>query len=468
MTSKKCHLNKSRSGKPPSPTAAEVQPLQLASPAASSAPPTPSPTSTSTSNTVNGLPASVQLPTVPTPPSLLPAATLNPFLMSPMALTTSMNQLLNNGGFNQQEVLKNMQTMLQDFASLTTPAVKQLKRPNIADTLANVFEEQDLSNLRNLLETVNANVTRSLLEDNLKKWSQSLIWEQLAQAKPIPPDPLHTSEDQSMDDDLSDEDELGAERKSRSRTLISDDQVAVLKEVYAVNPKPKREELMQLADQLGHTFKVVKVWFQNTRARDRKDGGNKRLETMAFTSVPSSLKSLNPLPTHMVFSKFPTPPASSADINPQSPGLAPNSPTPMQGKPSGSFTPLDLSTKRSSSCDTPPPLVINSDAEDSEDDEDDKMDVDNAKSQFEKMIQDKLVSLSPSTVAILPKEPCPPTKVMSKVKTEPSPNVTNGAAPVAQNGVYKCDQCDKTFTKKSSITRHKYEHSGTEQLLIQS
>ena len=26
--------------------------------------------------------------------------------------------------------------------------------------------------------------------------------------------------------------------------------------------------------------------------------------------------------------------------------------------------------------------------------------------------------------------------------------------------IYSCDQCDKTFTKKSSITRHKYEHSG--------
>jgi len=28
-----------------------------------------------------------------------------------------------------------------------------------------------------------------------------------------------------------------------------------------------------------------------------------------------------------------------------------------------------------------------------------------------------------------------------------------------ERGVYNCDQCDKTFTKKSSITRHKYEHS---------
>ena len=27
-------------------------------------------------------------------------------------------------------------------------------------------------------------------------------------------------------------------------------------------------------------------------------------------------------------------------------------------------------------------------------------------------------------------------------------------------GLYACDQCDKVFSKQSSLARHKYEHSG--------
>ena len=62
------------------------------------------------------------------------------------------------------------------------------------------------------------------------------------------------------------------ERKVRVRTLISDEQLAVLKAHYLHNPRPKREELEKIADQIGHPFKVVKVWFQNSRARDRREG----------------------------------------------------------------------------------------------------------------------------------------------------------------------------------------------------
>ena len=55
----------------------------------------------------------------------------------------------------------------------------------------------------------------------------------------------------------------GDERKVRVRTLISDEQLAVLKSFYHKNPRPKREELERISAKIGHPFKVVKVWFQN-------------------------------------------------------------------------------------------------------------------------------------------------------------------------------------------------------------
>lgn len=42
------------------------------------------------------------------------------------------------------------------------------------------------------------------------------------------------------------------------------------------------------------------------------------------------------------------------------------------------------------------------------------------------------------------------------------------ASPAAEieQGVYFCDRCDKTFSKHSSLARHKYEHSGMYKIYI--
>ena len=90
-----------------------------------------------------------------------------------------------------------------------------------------------------------------------------------------------------------------------------------------------------------------------------------------------------------------------------------------------------------------------------------------AKQHFDNMIRAKLVSLEPTAEAMLPDAP------VSSVSPQPnSPNkegssadLTDGStnaniAPGGNQTIYTCDQCEKTFTKKSSITRHKYEHSG--------
>lgn len=41
-----------------------------------------------------------------------------------------------------------------------------------------------------------------------------------------------------------------------------------------------------------------------------------------------------------------------------------------------------------------------------------------------------------------------------------APNLLKVGGPEEVEGQYTCDQCDKGFSKQSSLARHKYEHSG--------
>lgn len=60
------------------------------------------------------------------------------------------------------------------------------------------------------------------------------------------------------------------ERKVRVRTAISEEQQNILKDYYAKNPKPGREEFRTIAQLLSLDSRVVQVWFQNNRSRERK------------------------------------------------------------------------------------------------------------------------------------------------------------------------------------------------------
>lgn len=60
------------------------------------------------------------------------------------------------------------------------------------------------------------------------------------------------------------------ERKVRVRTAITEEQQNTLKEHYAINPRPNREEFRTIAISLTLDPRVVQVWFQNNRSRERK------------------------------------------------------------------------------------------------------------------------------------------------------------------------------------------------------
>lgn len=256
---------------------------------------------------------------------------------------------------------------------------------------------------------------------------------------------------------------------------------------------------------LTQPYLPFQVWFQNTRARDRRE-------------------------KQLAFNTFPTPPASCSTGSQKHPSPAPSPQPSSQAnfQEEEEKIPLDLSTKSSTPSASPPPLVINSEADSDDDedldDDDEELEENNsnqkaftsrppidieqlAKQHFDNMIRAKLgktslgnsqiplliyiffaVTLKPNAEAMLPDAPVapssepvtssgapsPPAAKKSKKASsssnssnsgasDPTQSSSNSATANADNGnqtIYSCDQCDKTFTKKSSITRHKYEHSG--------
>ena len=269
----------------------------------------------------------------------------NPLFLSPLILTASVNQLLlqqrqlHDGESedsedgkspllpSNDEILRNVKNLIPQFPLLapllTTMAQNNpefKKTPGIADSFAELYGETEVANIRQLLDTINVSVTKTLLEDNLKKWgkeflSGSRILEQLAHAQPLPPAQIFSSNNRFAVEGYGSEDEEDEDKhiensdknlstpfnikgknngpvsSSRVRTLISDEQVMVLKGYYNNNSKPKREELQMIADEIGHPFKVIKVWFQNTRARDRREGrsGSNSNNKLGITGIPITL-----------------------------------------------------------------------------------------------------------------------------------------------------------------------------------
>ncbi len=63
----------------------------------------------------------------------------------------------------------------------------------------------------------------------------------------------------------------GADRKSaRARTVLSEKQLNILKTCYSANPRPDALMKEQLVEMTGLSPRVVRVWFQNKRCKDKK------------------------------------------------------------------------------------------------------------------------------------------------------------------------------------------------------
>ena len=315
-------------------------------------------------------------------------------------------------------------------------------------------------------------------------------------------------------------------RKVRVRSLISDEQLKVLKDNYAVNPRPKREELLKIADQIGFPIRVVQVWFQNTRARDRREGRLIQVPYSAPISVrfPPALvpPSSSPYLTHKAYPITSTPPQYiseqpldlstkrepvSRDTSPCSSPIRPESANRhsdsgddavnLSQRSSRSPTPFarmaHANHYQNSNCSseprlTPSPIDFNNGSRLAQilAQPPHKLALPNMGFPMERFMQfggpdipvlsqfitGRMSNLSPNSdkrtwsengdVAhdgFQDEENSKRHKVSQIAVRGLSSPVLSNPEPDAE-GQFTCDQCDKAFSKQSSLARHKYEHSG--------
>ncbi|XP_026668681.1 zinc finger E-box-binding homeobox protein zag-1 isoform X2 [Ceratina calcarata] len=329
-------------------------------------------------------------------------------------------------------------------------------------------DPQGLDAVRRILETVNTSVTKQLLEANVRKLSTSPATmkrefeedyqdqdSEMSSEMTHCPDWSTTDQYDSQSEGLaakledvnqpraksgykrkpedsseadSEDEEDGTQthsengRRVRARSLIDDEQLAVLKGYYAINPRPKKEEILMIANYINFPTRVVQVWFQNSRARDRRESKIPALVPLVNTTSQTAIEQPLDLSKKEALTEAPCKDNGAVSTKQvSSPPIEPKNDNP----PVHNQEPDDLEDS---------PLVIDEETTDS---------VETKRSAW-------------AAVEI------PESQPQTNVKNE-SENVSQPEGPPAaeiEQGVYFCDRCDKTFSKHSSLARHKYEHSG--------
>lgn len=266
------------------------------------------------------------------------------------------------------------------------------------------------------------------------------------------------------------------DRKIRVRTALSEEQQSVLKEHYALNPRPNREEFKRIAQQIGLDNRVVQVWFQNNRARERR-----MTQTMTVSDQPLDLSTKKSNPS-VTSSPSPSPPCSISVTHSDSEEAvnlsqkSSRSTTPQRNNylntyphsncSSSSFTDFRLSPSPGETINghkrlLPQKLHVNPLVPM------DKLlqynDMANARSPILNMHLTSDISRQGSSPSY-ERPPWDEMQASNEIEEDATvlkkSKLKQGAEFKEGEGQFVCDQCDKTFVKQSSLARHKYEHSG--------
>jgi len=114
-------------------------------------------------------------------------------------------------------------------------------------------------------------------------------------------DGLNSEIDPSVDETYSSDDKNCEIRRRTPRTTIKASQLDSLKATFTITPKPSRQMREKLAECTGLSMRVIQVWFQNRRSKERRSkmSSQRKMEKYRFAvqkdihrekniSVPSS------------------------------------------------------------------------------------------------------------------------------------------------------------------------------------
>lgn len=261
------------------------------------------------------------------------------------------------------------------------------------------------------------------------------------------------------------------DKKIRVRTALSEEQQAVLKAQYSINPRPNREEFKKIAQQIGLDNRVVQVWFQNNRARVRKmtqtqSMSDQPLDLSTKKSTLSTTPSPSPSPSYSISVTHSDSEEAVNLSQKSSRSTTPHRPNyntyPHSNCSSSSFTDFRLSPSPGEPINGQKRLLPQ------------KM-VHHLMS-IDKYLQQSDMSQARSPILNMQlsdanRQGSSPSYERSSWRD--APNDFDDEAPVLKKNKLKqgaelkegedhfvCNLCDKTFVKQSSLARHKYEHSG--------
>lgn len=314
---------------------------------------------------------------------------------------------------------------------------------------------------------------------------------------------------------FEDDSGLSDHKRARVRSVLSEETLQVLRAQYDTNPRPKKYDIQRLSQQLNYSTRVIQVWFQNMRARDRRMGKpipNGGGHDANSSDVPESVRSLGdrsplmignsllPFVTNTTMepsSKFGHSEASKTRSKFHVSSLSPSpaiTPIPcnknhysnkcIEKITSCVEQPLDLSVRLPTQSNhdsinlSLQAIICQSDAARagnmSKDSNNGSMSEDGesmsrgASSLTESIVVENVEYLSDSSKV----RNSPPTsgkiwKIVDEVNHDSSlrgslsPCREGSGSPGGEmTGIFVCDHCDKSFNKQSSLARHKYEHSG--------